>query len=398
MIIQGHALEELKKLPDKSVHCCITSPPYFNTRAYSSNKIIWGGEDDCEHNWKEYIRYGISGGRKSPMNKTGDNDNFQIIPNEEQKYCLKCGAWYGSLGREPIIGMYVNNLVTIFREIYRVLRNDGVFFLNVGDSYVHGKNTNTDIFDYVYFHCLKDKELYGIPWLLADTLRRPFLKCKDCGSDNLTISGAFGGSTRCNYCSGIDFTIEMPGWLLRQDIILSKKSPMREGTKDRFLRSHEYVFMFLKNNKGYYFDYFSVLKPFIENRKNSFCNIGSRLGDVWHLSNTTRGKHGSVFPKRLVELLLLSGCPDVVCKSCGTGYKNKIEPIRRNDGQYDYKFCGSIKNCKCATNATMSGIVIDPFAGVGTVGVVAKKYGMDYILIDLSEEYCQKMRNKLGSK
>lgn len=156
-IIVGNAIEVLKELPDCYVDCCITSPPYLGLRDYGVN---------------------------------------------------------GQIGLENSIEDYINRLTDIFREVRRVLKNDGTLWLNVGDSYV---SNNSE-----YSNC-KRKDLIGIPWLLAFALRND-------------------------------------GWYLRQDIIWEKPNAMPESVKDRCTKSHEYIFLFSKQPK-YYFDYEAIKEP-----------------------------------------------------------------------------------------------------------------------------------------
>lgn len=105
-IYQGHVLDALKNIEDKSVQCCVTSPPYFNLRDYEGNQDqIWGGDSECDHDW------------------------------DDEGNCRNCTAWSGSLGNEPDLNQYVHNLVLVFREVRRVLRDDGVMWLNLGDSF-----------------------------------------------------------------------------------------------------------------------------------------------------------------------------------------------------------------------------------------------------------------------
>lgn len=133
---------DMSVLPSESVNCCVTSPPYWGLRDYKTEPQIWGGDPDCQHEWNEM-----------PMTLTHDNRNFQkgtqedclnnptgnthIMSKTELKmgFCRKCGAWRGELGLEPTPEEYVEHLATVFREVRRVLRKDGVVFLNLGDSY-----------------------------------------------------------------------------------------------------------------------------------------------------------------------------------------------------------------------------------------------------------------------
>ena len=162
-LYQGNSLDVLRQIPGKSVQCCITSPPYYGLRDYGESKQI--------------------GLEKSPDD-------------------------------------YIKNLVDVFREVKRVLKDDGTLWVNIGDSY------ETQI-----------KNLIGIPWKLA-------------------------------------FALQSDGWILRQDIIWNKTNPMPESVKDRCTKSHEYIFLLCKK-PHYYYDYKAIQEDCTgeENSKSNFCDL-----------------------------------------------------------------------------------------------------------------------------
>lgn len=241
--------------------------------------------------------------------------------------CPKCGAVRvdKQIGLEETPEEYIQRLVNVFRECQRVLKNDGTLWLNIGDSYCV-----TDINGY------KRKDMIGIPWMLAFALRND-------------------------------------GWYLRQDIIWHKPNPMPEPVKDRCVRSHEYIFLFSKNAK-YSFDYKAIQEEAIckndrrkekgrieydGKRKNgdvkktlasqSFVKITDKRNkrDVW--SVTTQGvkeAHFATFPENLIEPCILAGCP-------------------------------------------VGGVVLDPFCGSGTTGIVSVRNERDFIGIELNPEYAE---------
>ena len=121
-------------LPDESVHCVVTSPPYWNLRDYGLAPSVWGGDSGCPHYWSE----GVFGpGARSNDDKSGAK---QLNANRRDRmptsaFCGECGAWLGALGLEPTVDLYVAHIVEIFREVWRVLRRDGTCWINLGDSY-----------------------------------------------------------------------------------------------------------------------------------------------------------------------------------------------------------------------------------------------------------------------
>ena len=216
----GDNRETLKNLADESVHTCITSPPYWGLRDYGTGE--WeGGDENCDH----IDRAKQGGGVDSKKQRTSaGTQNFQ-----HQKQCGKCGAIRkdNQLGLEETPEEFVENLVNVFREVKRVLRDDGTVWLNLGDSYSSGGRTTTTNQtlrgdkDYGVTRPkpsegIKPKDLVGIPWRVA-------------------------------------FALQADGWYLRQDIIWHKPNPMPESVKDRCTKAHEYIFLLSKNAK-YYFD------------------------------------------------------------------------------------------------------------------------------------------------
>jgi len=146
-IINGNALDELKKLPDESVDCIITSPPYYGLRSYIGAETIWGGNPECEHEWSinisERVDYTGFKRNRSGLNKMAEKiDGHEryattdIPPIDKNSvYCSKCGAWKGQLGLEPNYQMYLDHLLMITAELKRVLKKTGTLFWNMGDSY-----------------------------------------------------------------------------------------------------------------------------------------------------------------------------------------------------------------------------------------------------------------------
>lgn len=190
-ILQGHWLDQAKKLADNSVHMAVCSPPYWGLRNYKTEPQIWGNEHKCEHEWATYKSNGQSGGN-SPKVAIKGVENFQAFKGATCATCATCGAWKGELGQEPTPALFIEHLVAIFREVRRVLRPDGTLWINIGDSYATGagsaksaggKNfgkSNMLIDAGLYprsqvnrnkIDGLKTGDLVGIPWALAMALR-----------------------------------------------------------------------------------------------------------------------------------------------------------------------------------------------------------------------------------
>ena len=215
-IICGHALEILRKLPSNIVQCCITSPPYWGLRLYSGKQNqIWGGKKDCKHKWA--------------------------------KDSCKCGAYYGALGLEPIHDClswarsqepcavcYVCHLRTIFAQVKRVLRDDGIFWLNLGDCYAGSGKAGTSIEyqrGHTQFGQKERQERLGLP------IKPPKgLKPKDL----------------CMMPSRVAMALQTDGWYLRSIIPWLKRNTTPESVRDRPTTANEWILLLTKSGKPQY--------------------------------------------------------------------------------------------------------------------------------------------------
>lgn len=303
-------------------------------------------------------------------------ETLKTFPDESINCCITSPPYYGlrdyhkenQIGREATVEDYLDRLVKVFREVRRVLKKDGTCFVVIADSYVgtgakgkyiepknpNGKNgQNESITQRVSGY--KSKDLMGIPWRLALALRED-------------------------------------GWYLRSDIIWHKENAMPESCKDRPTRSYEHIFLLSKSPK-YYYDYDAMAEPMKTSSKKRYVrgrsannkyldedaginiqniNKARKYGeykgdnipqfrnkrDIWTINTTSfRGNHYAAFPPKLAEICMIAGSP------------------KRS-------------------------IVLDPFIGSGTVGMVALMQGRNYIGIELNEDYCklarQRIREKIG--
>lgn len=296
-------LTGLQKLPDNSIDCCVTSPPYWGLRDY-------GTEDQ--------------------------------------------------IGLEKTPELYVEKMVAVFSEVKRVLKPEGTMFLNLGDSYSGSNSTKEVCVNPESLSAkmgqslggvtkargivegLKPKDLVGIPWMVA-------------------------------------FALRSSGWYLRQDIIWHKPNPMPESVRDRCTKSHEYIFLMSKSQK-YYYDYEAIMEPYTEQidrwggeykqirsaisekfdeaemaNANSLARSrdmrpnknGRNKRSVWTVpTKPFKGAHFATFPEDLIIPCILAGCPK-------------------------------------------GGIVLDPFIGANTVGLVCKRLDRYYVGYELNPDYIQ---------
>ena len=360
-ILQGNCIDKLKELDNESVQCVVTSPPYWALRDY--------GESE-------------------------------------------------QLGLEKTPQEYVQSLVNVFKEVKRVLKDDGTVWLNLGDSYV-GTGHKGDIKDPIYpegrnaqkvalnhkVKGLKSKDLVGIPWRVA-------------------------------------FALQDDGWYLRQDIIWAKPNPMPESVKDRCTKSHEYIFLLTKSAK-YYYDAEAIKEPVIKDDPTNtvggnkypgkYQNVGTSQNvytnngfknkrSVWTITTKPYSEaHFATFPTEIPELCIKAGTSEHgQCSNCKKPYIREIEreknPDRDMESQRKYyaertgrtdghisgpsglvdsvKFIGWIPDCDCKAEVQPQ-VVLDMFAGAGTTGLVADRLGRDSILIELNKDYTDLLEKRI---
>jgi len=402
-ILEGDCREVMATMEPESVHCVVTSPPYWGLRDYGTATWI-GGEEGCPH------RVPATGSTMNKGNNNREGKPFDVV-------CGLCGAIRedSQLGLEPTPEAFVANMVAVFREVRRVLRADGTVWLNLGDSYGGmagntrgdgaggGKERGEMLFDGLRSSKLgtRQKDLVGIPWRVA-------------------------------------FALQADGWYLRSDIIWSKPNPMPESVTDRPTKAHEYLFLLSKSPR-YYYDADAVREPSTGRtdvgRMSFRADIGAggvwrdeeRTGDVsarnlrsvWQVATQPYpGAHFATFPEKLVEPCILAGTSAKgVCPECGAPWVRVVERtamvIDRSERTHEKGRTRSSGTMLEPPTATTTGwrptcdrygylihtgpdgrvlqpvpaVTLDPFAGSGTVGRVAARLSRRAVLIDLNAAY-----------
>src|SRR5436309_7778609 len=333
----------------QSVQCCVTSPPYWGLRDYGT--ATWeGGNTECDHKRFNAYPTGLNGSCDAQ-----DNGKFF------KDLCPKCGANRidSQLGLEESPEIYITRMVAVFREVWRVLKDDGVMFLNLGDNYAGssmsggGKESST----------------------LVGTHHEDRNGCRFNG-----VKRELGGLKPKDLCmipARVAMALQSDGWYLRSEIIWYKPNPMPESVTDRPTKSHEYIFLLTKQDR-YFYDAEAIREKaetagdtglgFYPNRafamgRNPFGNElnGGRAilrpnfrnkRSVWTIATEPYdGAHFATFPEEIPKLCILAG-------------------TRAGD------------------------TVLDPFAGSGTTGKVAIELGRRAILIELSPAYVQLARER----
>lgn len=374
MIICGDSLEVLRTLPAETIQCCVTSPPYWGLRDYGTAKWV-GGDPKCAH-----LQARKNGADKSTLSGGQRGNGHQNEPYLNR--CAKCGAVRQrdmQIGVEKSPDEYVAKLVELFREVRRVLKQDGTLWINLGDSYASGKGScfnpgggagglqnrlkdnqalrldrmNKSDLDRVG---LKPKDLVGIPWLVA-------------------------------------FALRADGWYLRQDIIWAKPNPMPESVQDRCTKAHEYIFLFSKARR-YYFDSEAIKEP------GSWDPAKQKTPDGWDTGNgwdTGKGSHGSFHKKgrekgkvrghaRLHEGTLDEGTK---AEQCATRNKRSVWEMATKPyhGAHFATYPIEIPITCIRAGSRAGDAILDPFAGSGTTLEAAHRLGRQYVGIELNQVY-----------
>lgn len=423
-VYHGDALEVLRTLPDESVHCCVTSPPYWGLRDYGLLPIVWGADPTCQHKWleTEFIANKSGGASEIQQSNIGAWNPDGIL--SKHSFCQLCGAWRGCLGLEPTPELYIKHMVEIFREAKRILRKDGTLFLNIGDSYAGSGSPGGDFRDgkggdeYLRPYNrkgggLKPKDLCGVPWRVA-------------------------------------LALQSDGWWLRQDIILSKRNPMPESVTDRCTKSHEYMFLLTKSSR-YFYDAEAIKEDSVDDEsylgrrprsqgnmnlldpgnykfhgsvKNGKLPFGQTYPkrnkrSVWEYSTQPfSGAHFATFSEPMILPCILAGTSERgCCSACGKPVERVVEKkktprneLSQDDPRYrpnryiknkyadelregyecgmysETKTTGWQPGCKCNAG-TKPCVVLDPFGGSCTTAVVAHKHGRKFVMVELSETY-----------
>lgn len=233
--IQANALHI--PMPDNSVHCVVTSPPYYGLRSYEISPTIWGGSTEHDHKWNNETSKAEERALKA-LHRTGrSNVSDQSQRGQSQGRFCDCGAWLGCLGLEPTVQMFVDNVVLVFREIRRVLRRDGTCFMNMGDSYNSGTSSGRN-------PTSTGKHGY---WQNPAINRR--INVETLAPKNLLLMP-----------HRVTIALQDDGWIVRNDIVWEKSQCMPESVRDRCTRSHEYVFHLTKSDR-YYWDAEAIKEP-----------------------------------------------------------------------------------------------------------------------------------------
>lgn len=350
-VYNGNCLDVLKIFPNKSIDSIITSPPYYMKRRYPNiPDYIWDNNNGCEHDFIDMEKK-PNGGVGTNANVGGNKDPIANLRGGSTYYkmCNKCGSYYGQLGNEPSYKLYLKHLNMIFTEIYRVLKDEGTCFVNIGDTYSTQSGTNLAL-------SKGDDRKYDSTYLNNIGTSGALVKSKEFKDKTLMMIPE-------------RFAIQMidNNWILRNSIIWASKNKIPESVCDRLSTKYEYIYFFVKKEKGYYFDLDSIKdNVIIENTNSNGKNPGNVVkywdnykddcGDFWDIPvKSSNLGHVAPYNVDIIKKLILSGCPK-------------------------------------------DGIILDPFNGTGTTIIGALDYGRNGIGIDGSTEYNKLAIDRINNK
>lgn len=453
-LLRGDCRETLATLRSGSVQSCITSPPYYGLRDYGTPPLVWGGSSTCGavmgHDWGAMLRSPWANDVPGPStNHPKNGAASHWTPKASGQFC-PCGAWLGSLGLEPTPELFIEHLVDVFRQVRRVLRDDGCLLVNMGDSMAGSGNGSND-------HRQNGKHFRkGVDSISLNAEKYQ-------GQKPGPISG-LPAKNLMMMPARVAMALQADGWWLRSMMPWLKRSAMPESVTDRPASSVEYWFLLTKQAR-YFWDASAVRVPatyageqlgIVRGTKRRAYAMGvkpsgnevpgadatinagrnMRNGDLFFASwqgllldeddapmamvvNPAgfKGSHFAVFPPKLVEPLIKATtsergqCPECgapwVRVTEGTKYEPEVVPVgvRNVDasrGDKVRKLSGADYNaqarsvttgwrasCEHADLTPVPQTVLDCFFGSGTVGLVADRLGRNAIGCELSASYAE---------
>ena len=445
-ILVGDVRDRLAELPDESVHCVVTSPPYWGLRDYGT--ATWeGGDPDCDHAGRPVQTGGLGSIQPThPGSLTGTRGD-----------CTKCGAARvdKGIGLEPTFDEHLEKLVNVFREVRRVMRPDATFWLNTGDSYAASPGQRGQ------------RGLGGSEKQNSNAASQVAIRQGDTGlkPKDLMMMPA-----------RVALALQADGWWLRSEIVWHKPNAMPESATDRPACAHEKVFLLAKS-AHYFYDAEAVRVPMSrkpnpdgfrsmaggsvytnqsgqqsnskrtdkqrghERRHDGFNDRwdamskeeqqagGANLRNVWSIATHAFSEaHFATFPEALAEPCIragtsMKGC----CPECGAPWTRVVEKTpeyqalldsgkawttdKGKPDAYTNRHPSSHPSQVPAKNITVGWepacdhtgepipcTVLDPFIGSGTTGLVALKMGRRYVGIELNPEYAAMAERRLRAE
>lgn len=425
----GDVRDFASKLPPASVHCIVTSPPYYQLRAYGTPQV-WGGDPACRHTWGAPLPGSPrgNGGTGRGRNQRGEG---YARAHPKGQYCPACGAWRGELGQEPTPEGYIAHLVAAFAAVRPALHPSGTVWINIADSYwtrsACRHRGGADRMRAVAGEPLPSWQAYAAEGRTRSSADHPILKDKDL----------------CLIPQRLALALQADGWWVRSIIVWEKPNCLPDAAGDRCSNAHEYVLMLAKA-KRYFFDQDAIRTPVAAKTRSTYGAayrphgndiLGKVKGDNWGRTLAMRRPnqdangailgankrtiwriatrpapvegHFSTFPPELIRPCVRAGSSACgACPSCGAPWRRLVEKRYENPGRRRTNGPSSLANravtagfpqrleqrvttagwvpgCDCAAGEPIPCLVCDPFLGSGTSAQVAAEEGRDWIGCDL---------------
>jgi DNA modification methylase len=445
-LYQGDCIDVLPQLPAGSVQLCVTSPPYWGLRDYGIPGRVWDGAEGCEHEWGNE-EPGDPRGGSGPNGKNGYGEGYARA-NPRGSLCRLCSAWLGTLGLEPTPEMYVRHLVQVFAEVRRVLRDDGVLVLNLGDSMSgSGKGGN------------------GGP---TSQLQKP-LERQGFVDRRSDIAG-LAPKNLLLMPFRVALALQADGWYIRSVMPWVKANCLPESVRDRPTNAVEYLFLCSKSQR-YVWDATAIrrsnssLDQLAHNQRYArpYEAYDSRAGETGQPGNTNnvgiharpgpagrnfrnsdpfmdslkgllcddwgdpmallvnplplKAAHFAAYPPKLVEPFIKAAAPERTCSVCGKAWERitertpmKVAHSAKHNG-YGVRtaegLTGTMTQAPSSTTLgfrpacacdvpTVPATVLDPFSGAATTLLVAQRLGRRAVGIELSADYCAIAKERLN--
>jgi DNA modification methylase len=407
--VVGDCRELLRSLPDQSVHCVVTSPPYWGLRDYRLPPLVWGGPPECEHAWGAQIKMHKGGPHGAGIMLDGGRSVIEAQAAckdiDAGQFCQLCGAWRGQLGLEPDYRLYVEHMVEVFREVWRVLRDDGTLWLNLGDTYATGA--------YSVGNCPVGGA-QGDKWRgyrgerLAngrgdhDASERKKTAIGPLSQPNRAPQSGLKPKDLVGIPWRVAFALQDDGWYLRSEIIWHKPTAMPESVRDRPTKAHEQLFLLTRSSE-YCYDAEAIKEPVAGTahpRGGGINPKAARGGDYPRNVNCTYQAPGQAEHKglRLHGIRAKQNESFSAAVSGIVDRRNKRSvwtiPTEPTPDAHFATFPSKLVQPCILAGCPAGGVVLDPFGGSGTVGRVAEDLGRHWLLFDLSPDYAEIAKRK----
>jgi len=419
-LLVGDCRETLSSVADGSIQAAITSPPYWSLRDYGTKPLVWGGDAEHVHEWGAHERGPWAQHLPSANSQTIRNNAYHDSMGKIAGVFCACGAWRGSLGLEPSPDLYIEHLVECFREVRRVLRDDGVVWLNLGDSYAgsgkgptgwngigdqvrrQGFNGHSQAFELARHEGMREHGLLSNRAVSGQRNRAGPAQAPYKPKDLLMIPFR------------VAMALQADGWYLRSVIPWLKRAAMPESVKDRPATAVEYVFL-LSKSRHYYWDPDAVrlgVSGTAHTRGDGVNPKAQKVPAGWGGDGRHDGiPQGRYRPKQNASMsAAIAGAVTSRNRRNSDWFFESWQGLLLDEdddplalvvnpapysGAHYASFPPKLVEPMIRASTRPNDRVLDPFAGAGTVGLVADRLGRHAVLCELKQDYVDQSTQRL---